>query len=81
MPSYTTINTITAALNRFNKRAHNAGLSFKVEQTGKNEVNVIASFDFAYYVNVRINFSGVAFSQLMEKDGWPDAWHADQLFC
>jgi|GEM_PF-7002229 len=80
MPEYRTAETIIAALERFNKRAYNAGLRFKVEQISKDDIDVLASFDFAYYVNVRLQFKGLVYTDLKENNSWPDAWNEDQLF-
>jgi len=80
MPEYQSHETITAALERFNKRVFNAGYSFKVYDISKNYVYVMGSFDFAYYVNVHIEFRDMVYTNLKEADKWPDAWHDDQLF-
>ena len=80
MPVYNTKEDITAALERFNKRLHNAAYSFKVDNITSTYIAIQASFDFAYYVNVTIYFNNVIYTSLKERDSWPDAWHADQIF-
>jgi|SRR5436190_10552099 len=80
MPEYKNLETITAALERFNKRVFNAAYSFKVRSVDKDDVYVVGSFDFAYYINVHIEFRGMVYTNLKEADKWPDAWHNDQLF-
>ena len=80
MPVYDNIETIKAALERFNARTLNAGYSFKVYDTGKDYVYVRGSFDFAYYVNVHIEFRDMLYTSLKEGDSWWDAWHDDQIF-
>ena len=80
MAIYKTYNSIKDAVALFNKRLYNAGCSFKVYTVESNCVYVQASFDFAYYVNVHIQFNNVVFTNLVENENWPDAWHDNQLF-
>lgn len=80
MPKYHAKEDITAALERLNKRLHNAAVGFRVDEVGSNFVDVAASFDFAYYVNVQFYFQEVIYTSFKTKDTWPDAWHEDQLF-
>lgn len=79
MKSLNTEETISEAIDSFNKKAYNAGLYFKVVSVSQNSVYVQGSFDFAYYVNVHLNFGGLLFTTLSEKEEWPDTWHDDQL--
>lgn len=80
MAIYKTYSTIKEKVALFNKRLYNAGFSFKVYTVESNCVYVQASFDFAYYVNVHIQFNNVVFTNLTENENWPDAWNDNQLF-
>jgi hypothetical protein len=80
VPVYKTYDSIEQALKRFNERAYNAGLSFRVTDTDNQYAWIDASFDFAYYVNVRIEFHEVLYTNLKVGQSWPDAWHSDQIF-
>jgi hypothetical protein len=79
VPVYKTRNQIELALKLFNERAHNAGFEFKVKGTGNQHVQIEASFDFAYYINVRLDFYEVIYTNLKAGQSWPDAWHSDQI--
>lgn len=79
MKSLNTEETISEAIDSFNKKAYNAGLYFKVVSVSQNSVYVQGSFDFAYYVNVHLSFVELLFTSLSEKDEWPDTWNEDQL--
>ncbi len=80
MPYYNTEESIQHVVTLLNKRLYNAGYSFRVIEVSEYTVYVQASFDFGYYVNVHIQFDNCIFTNLKERDEWPDAWHADQLF-
>ncbi len=80
MPAYDNIDTITAALEKFNHRVYNAGYSFRVNEIDKKDVYIQGSFDFAYYVNVHIEFRDMIYSSFNVGDNWWDAWHDNQIF-
>jgi hypothetical protein len=80
VPVYKTRHQIELALKLFNERAYNAGLEYKVRDTGNQHVQIEASFDFAYYVNVQLDFYEVLCTNLKAGQSWPDAWYSDQVF-
>lgn len=44
------------------------------------ELLVEGSFDFAYYVQLHLDFRRVEFTNIADGSKWPDAWYGDQLF-
>lgn len=80
MHYYKTEEEIKKVVKLLNSRLYNAGYSFKVIEVSNNCVYVQGSFDFSYYVNVHIQFEFPVFTNLKEREEWPDAWHDDQLF-
>lgn len=80
MPTFSTKDTISTAIAKFNKHAYNAGFEFKVYTSDAYCLYIQASFDFAYYVNVDIECREVFYTNIDKNASWPDAWHADQIF-
>lgn len=80
MPTYSTKETITEAIQLFNKRAYNAALGFKVYTSDEECLYIQASFDFAYYVDVDIECREVIYTNIKPDASWPDAWNTDQIF-
>lgn len=80
MPNFTSVQSLEKAVQLFNKHAYNAGMEFKVYTSESNCLYIQASFDFGYYINVDIEFRDVIYTNLNERDSWPDAWYEDQIF-
>lgn len=80
MPTFSTKETISGALLKFNKHTYNAGFEFKVYTSDQHCLYIQASFDFAYYVNVDIECREVFYTNISPNASWPDAWYADQIF-
>lgn len=80
MHYYKTEEEIKKVLEILNSRLYNAGYSFRVMEVSESCVYVQASFDFSYYVNVHLQFELPVFTNLKEREEWPDAWYEDQLF-
>jgi hypothetical protein len=80
MPTYKNKQDIRAAIERLNERLLNRAFSFKVYSKDSYCLYIQASFDFGYYVNLHIECLDVVYTNLNEKQEWPDAWNDDQVF-
>lgn len=80
MPTFSTKETISDALVKFNKHAYNTGFEFKVYTSDKYCIYIQVSFDFSYYVNVDIECREVFYTNIPSNASWPDAWYANQIF-
>lgn len=79
MAVFKTYEEIEKALERFNKRAYNAGLDFRVDSFEEHYINIQASFDFLNYINVQIDFDNVIYTNINSNQYWTDAWDDDQM--
>ncbi len=84
MEPYVVSDEILDELYAFNKKAWNAGLEFKVELDPESKgpsrsLLVLGSVDFAYYVNLLLNFRELAWTNIPDGANWPDAWDQNQL--
>lgn len=80
MPTFSNYNDIKKAIQLYNKHAYNAGFEYKVYTSDERCLYIQGSFDFAYYINVDIEYYEIFYTNINSKASWPDAWYADQIF-